>query len=219
MPDNSSQTTAISTNDPIILSLLIDAVARNCQRRHHHLTVGEQELSRRLGDAHRRVGDQAVRFYRHSQWAERRIGQLERDLRDSRAEVRQLKADFERLERRLGGLQGISYFVGRRLEALEHHNGLRPSAHLQGTSLTARRSHSCSPPLTHSNPSGVITSDSLVVRTPPETVSMVTSTAVGSPQSLAPTAPVDPRSPLPHPVPPPAINLTGEEVWNPIIVD
>ena len=219
MPDNSSQTTAISTNDPIILSLLIDAVARNCQRRHRHLTQGEQELSRRLGDAHRRVGDQAVRFYRHSQWAERRIGQLERDLRDSRAEVRQLKADFERLERRLGGIQGISYFVGRRLEALEHHNGLRPSAHLQGTSSTARRSHSRSPPSTHSNPSGVITSDSPVVRTPPETVSSVTSTAVGSSQSFAPSAPASPRSPLPRPVPPPAIDLTGEDVWNPIIVD
>ena len=55
MPDNSSQTTAISTNDPTILSLLIDAVARNCQRRHRHLTEGEQELSRRLGDTHRRL--------------------------------------------------------------------------------------------------------------------------------------------------------------------
>ena len=92
--NNIPSATSVNYNNPETLAHCIDAVAHSCHRRHRQTLDVENELFRFGGDTRRIIRRVNARVHTLEQSSSDRADLLERQLRDTHQEVRQLRREI-----------------------------------------------------------------------------------------------------------------------------
>ena len=117
--------TTVNCNNPEILAHCIDAVAHSCHRRHRQTLDVENELFRFGGDTRRIIRRVNGRVHTLEQSSNDRADLLERQLRDTHQEVRQLRREIREAHNLIQTLFSTRDIHHRRLTSIEHRLGLR----------------------------------------------------------------------------------------------
>ena len=92
--NNIPSATSVNYNNPETLAYCIDAIAHSCHRRHRQTLDVENELFRFGGDTRRIIRRVNARVHTLEQSSNDRADLLERQLRDTHQEVRQLRREI-----------------------------------------------------------------------------------------------------------------------------
>ena len=117
--------TTVNYNNPEILAHCIDAVAHSCHRRHRQTLDVENELFRFGGDTRRIIRRVNGRVHTLEQSSNDRADLLERQLRDTHQEVRQLRREIREAHNLIQTLFSTRDIHHRQLTSIEHRLGLR----------------------------------------------------------------------------------------------
>ena len=123
--NNIPSATSVNYNNPETLAYCIDAVAHSCHRRPRQTLDVENELFRFGGDTRRIIRRVNARVHTLEQSSNDRADLLERQLRDTHQEVRQLRREIREAHNLIQTLFSTRDIHHRRLTSIEHRLGLR----------------------------------------------------------------------------------------------
>ena len=122
---NIPSATSVNFNNPEVLAHCIDAVAHSCHRRHRQSFDVENELFRFGGDTRRHIRRVEGRVHTLERSSNDRADFLDRQLRETHQEVRQLRQEIREAHNLIRTLSHARDLHHRRLISIEHRLGLR----------------------------------------------------------------------------------------------